>query len=205
VSGDRDLIVEERTGRRIGRGWDEPLDPRLDEREPAVPVDPDSGRILYEHLLRLLVDRERLFDVHDRRALEEERVVVLVAVAGPVVPGIAAPDVRQEVVRVHVVVAPPEPEHVGRVLAQRLEVGPPLLAFLGDRDAEVLLELGLHEVHDVFVSGAGVVPEGETDLAGVGQSELSVMEVADTVVFLLSDRASWINGANIPISGAWGI
>ena len=29
-------------------------------------------------------------------------------------------------------------------------------------------------------------------------------EVADVAVFLLSDRASWINGANIPVDGAQG-
>ncbi|MDE2799947.1 MAG: SDR family oxidoreductase, partial [Gemmatimonadota bacterium] len=29
-------------------------------------------------------------------------------------------------------------------------------------------------------------------------------EVADVVVFLSSDRASWINGASIPVDGAQG-
>jgi 3-oxoacyl-[acyl-carrier protein] reductase len=29
-------------------------------------------------------------------------------------------------------------------------------------------------------------------------------EVADVVVFLLSERAGWINGANVPVDGAQG-
>ena len=55
-----------------------------------------------------------------------------------------------------------------------------------------------------LLSGSGVVVVNAPDDAVVLRPRAPAEEVADVVIFLLSDRARWVNGTNVAVDGAQG-